>query len=214
MLVCWSVGGGVGTSVVVAGLAVAAARAEEAVLVADLGGDQPLVFGAPDPVGPGVAQWLGAAADVGADALRRLEVDVAPGIALLPRGDGELPAARAPDLLAALEDDDRFVVVDAGVLGAGGLVARLVDGAARSLLVARACPITLARLARIEGQPTEVVVVRDRRRSVTWHDIAEASGAPVVAELEIDPAVAAAVDAGLERRALPRSFVRVLGGVR
>jgi hypothetical protein len=35
-----------------------------------------------------------------------------------------------------------------------------------------------------------------------------------VAELEVDPAVAAAVDAGLRRRPLPRRFVRALDGLR
>jgi hypothetical protein len=49
---------------------------------------------------------------------------------------------------------------------------------------------------------------------VSWQDLADAAGAPVVAELEIDPAVAAAMDAGLDRRPLPRSFLRVLDGLR
>jgi hypothetical protein len=59
-----------------------------------------------------------------------------------------------------------------------------------------------------------VIVVRHRRRTVRWPEIAEASGAPVVAELEIDPAVAAAVDAGLAHRPLPRRYLRVLDGIR
>ncbi|HWJ98156.1 MAG TPA: hypothetical protein VNQ33_08350 [Acidimicrobiales bacterium] len=214
MLVCWSVGGGAGTSVVVAGLALAAARAEVPALVVDLGGDQPLIFGVPELPGLGLAQWLGASPDVGGDALRRLEVDLAPGVALVPRGDGALGSERTDDLVDALGGDGRFVVVDAGHVAPGGFVESVVAAAERTLLVARACPMTLRRLERLTTRPAEVVVVRDRRRSVTWRDVAEASGAPVVAELEIDPAVAAAVDAGLDRRPLPRSFLRVLGGVR
>ena len=82
------------------------------------------------------------------------------------------------------------------------------------MLVLRACPVELRRVERLSVRPTEVVVVRDRRRSVTWRDLADAAGAPVVAELEIDPAVAAAVDAGLAQRPLPRAFLRVLDGIR
>lgn len=214
MLVCWSVGGGSGTSVVVAGLAVAAARDGASVLVVDACGDQPLIFGAPEPPGLGLAQWLGTGPDVGGDALRRLEAELAPGIALLPRGDGPLGRDRAADLVEVLQGDDRFVVVDAGLAVAGEFVEALVSAADRTLVVARACPITLRRLERLPAPPSAVVVVRDRRRSVGWHDVADASGATVVAELEVDPMVAAAVDAGLDRRTLPRSFLRVLGGVR
>lgn len=214
MLVCWSVGGGVGTSVVVAGLAVAAARADQPALVVDLGGDQPTIFGSPEPQGPGLAQWLDAADDVPAAALRNLEVDLVPGVALLPRGAGPLPATRVPALHRALVDDDRFVVVDVGFTADRGAGEVLVEAAHRPVLVVRACPIALRRLEHLPVRPSGVVVVRERRRSVSWQDLADAAGAPVVAELEIDPAVAAAMDAGLDRRPLPRSFLRVLDGLR
>ncbi len=214
MLVCWSVGGGVGTSVVVAGLAVAAARAEERALVVDLGGDQAALFGAPDPPGPGLTDWLGAGPDVPADALARLEVGLTPGIALLPRGSGRLAPDRAADLIGAVGGDDRFVVADAGLVSDGGAAEQLVVAADRTLLVTRACPLALRRLEQLPVHPSGVVVVRERRRSVTWHDVAAASGAAVVAELDVDPAVAAAVDAGLDRRPLPRAFLRVLDGLR
>ncbi|WP_421118345.1 hypothetical protein ACE2AJ_13165 [Aquihabitans daechungensis] len=106
------------------------------------------------------------------------------------------------------------MAVDAGVAGGGTVAGHLVAEADRTLLVVRACPIALRRLEDLRVRPAGIVVVRERRRSVSWHDIASAGGAPVVAELEIDPAVAAAVDAGLDRRSLPRSFVRVLDGLR
>ena len=214
MLVCWSVGGGVGTSVVVAGLALAAARHDEASLVVDLGGDQPTLFGVPEPDTPGLAGWLRAGAEVPPDALRRLEADLVPGIALLPRGGGDLGAQRAGALGCGLADDDRFVVVDAGCVAAGSAAEGLVLGADRTLLVTRACPVALRRLAHLPVRPEGVVVVRDRRRSVAWHEIAEVSGAPVLAELDVDPAIGVAVDAGLANRPLPRTFLRVLGGLR
>lgn len=213
-MVCWSVGGGCGTSVVVAGLALAAAREGEGVLVVDLGGDQPTLFGAPEPPGLGLAEWLGAGLDVPAGARSRLEDELVPGISVLPRGVGPLRAERVPALAAELEAEHRTVLVDAGLVVAGGAAEAFALAAERSLLITRACPVALRRVEQLPAVPSGVVVVRDRRRAVTWQAIADASGAPVVAELEVDPAVAAAVDAGLGRRPLPRSFLRVLGGLR
>lgn len=213
MIVCWSVGGGVGTSVVVAGLALAAVRDGERVLLVDAGGDQPTLFGVPDPPGPGLAEWLDAGSAVPDDARNRLESELVPGLDLLHRGAGALGSERVPALVAGLEDDPRHVVVDAGCLDRGDAVDALVRVAPRTLLVERACPIGVRRLERLERLPSGVVVVRERRRSVTWEHLADASGASVVAELEIDPMVAAAVDGGLAKRPLPRSFLRVLGGL-
>ncbi len=214
MVVCWSVGGGVGVSVVSAALALTAMHAGEPVVVIDLGGDQPVLFGAADPPGPGVAEWTRSGPEVGGAALGRLEAELVPGISLLPRGSGPLDPARAEELARWADDGDRFVVVDAGPAVADGFAEALVRASARTLLVARACPLSLRRIEQLAVRPTEVVVVRDRRRAVAWHQVADAAGAPVVAELEIDPMVAAAVDAGLERRALPRRFLRVVDGVR
>ena len=181
MLVCWSVGGGVGTSVVVAGLALAAVRTGEQSLVVDLCGDQPTLFGTPEPASLGLADWLAAAPDVPADALRHLEADLAPGIALLPQGGGPLAVPRVPSLLDALRADVRFVAVDAGLISQVPATERLVAEADRTLLVVRACPITLRRLERLPVLPTGIVVVRERRRSVSWQEVATAAGAPVVA---------------------------------
>jgi hypothetical protein len=214
VLVCWSVGGGAGTSVVVAGLAVAASVQGGGVLVVDLGGDQPVIFGVPEPDGPGVADWSATAPDVPADALHHLEVELAPDVSLVPRGAGSPRPERAPELIEALGTEERFVVVDAGWPHAGALSSELVAGAPRTLLVVRACPIALRRIMGLRTRPDGIVVVRDRRRSITWRDIAAAAGAPVVAELEVDPGVAAAVDAGLDRRSLPRGYLRVLDGLR
>lgn len=211
MLVCWSVGGGVGTSVVVAGLALAAVRGGGRSLVVDLGGDQPTLLGVPEPIGLGLAEWLGAGPEVPDGARARLESEPAPGIGLLHRGTGALRADRVPSLVDDLDDDDRSVVVDAGLVSPGGAAEAFAVAAPRSLLVTRACPVALRRVEQLPAAPSGVVVVRDRRRAVTWRQVADASGAPVVAELEVDPAVASAVDAGLTRRPLPRSFLRVLG---
>ena len=100
------------------------------------------------------------------------------------------------------------MVVDIGNGADAALGRELATAATTSLLVVRACPLVLPRWAELPVSPSGVIVVRHRRRTVTWQEIAEASGSTVVAELEVDPAVAAAVDAGLARRALPRRFLR------
>ena len=212
-MVCWSVGGGVGTSVVVAGLALAAARVDEASLIVDLRGDQPALFGQSEPDGPGLGAWLRAGPDVPPDALARIGVELGPGISLLPCG-GALEPGRVGALAEALAAEERFVVVDAGVLVSGSVAHGLVAQAERTLLITRACPMALRHLAVLPVMPSGVVVVREPRRTVTWSDVGDVTGAPVVAELDIDPAVAAAVDAGLANRTLPRAFLRVLGSLR
>lgn len=223
MLVCWSVGGGSGTTVVVAGLASAVAAAGDDALAVDLCGDLPLAFGATDRPGLGLGEWLDAGADVPADALARLEVEVAAGVRVLPVGarvaggngvDAPGRADRAPHLVEALRADGRWVVVDAGLPAPGSVAAQLVVAADRSLVVVRACPFSVRRLEALTQPPTGVIVVSERRRAVTWRAVEAAAGAPVVAQLDVDPAVAAAIDAGLDRRPLPRSFLRVLGSLR
>ena len=87
LISCWSAKGGSGTTTVVAALGkILAARNDDGALVVDLGGDLPSALGAPDPVGPGLAEWLAAGSTVPADALARLEERLAPGVRLLPRG--------------------------------------------------------------------------------------------------------------------------------
>jgi hypothetical protein len=216
VLVCWSIKGGVGTSVTAAALAIAAAarHPDRGALLVDAAGDQPALFGEPAPLGPGLAEWLGAGPDVSGDALALLEAPVGRCVAVVPRGRGPLRADRAATLVRQLEDESRPVVVDIGTGADAALGRELATAATTSLLVVRACPLVLPLLAELPVSPSGVIVVRHRRRTVTWQEIAEASGTTVVAELEVDPAVAAAVDAGLAHRALPRRFLRVLDGVR
>lgn len=101
---CWSAKGGSGTTVVSVALALLLARSSPsgAVLV-DLAGDVPAVLGLATGSGPGVLDWLAAGADTPADALARLEVPAAPGLALVPKGGAALPrpvAAAAPGRVA------------------------------------------------------------------------------------------------------------------
>lgn len=234
---CWSAKGGVGTTVVAAGLALASRTANRAApsLVVDLGGDLPCCLGLPEPTGPGVAEWLASPDDVPPDALSRLEVPVTNGLALLPRGTGPLRPERADVLVALLAASGRRVVVDCGAISAplgprervapGAATdgpaedrrvqtsAKVVAGSGSSLLVVRPCVMALHRSTRLGLRPSGVVVVREPGRALRADDVAAVVGAPVVAEVALDPAVARAVDAGLLAARLPRGFADALATV-
>ena len=55
-----------------------------------------------------------------------------------------------------------------------------------------------------------IVLVHEPGRALTARDVERSLGAPVVAELHYDPAVARAVDAGLLAARLPRSLAHSL----
>lgn len=209
LVACWSVKGGVGTTVVATSLGLLLARrARSGAVLADLAGDIPAVLGLPEPDTPGLAGWLAAGDGVPADGLARLEVDTMPGLSLLPRGPGALVSDRADVLASLLDRGPRTVVADCGRAEAGA--AAVAAGAQRSILVTRPCYMALRRAMASPLRPSEVVVVREPGRSLTRHDIESAVRAPVRAEIEADPAVARAVDAGLLAGRLPRSLERGL----
>jgi MinD-like ATPase involved in chromosome partitioning or flagellar assembly len=212
VFVCWSPKGGVGTTTVAAGLALALAGRSggSGVLLVDLAGDLPGLFGLDRP-GPGVAGWLAAGSAVRADALTRLEREGVPGVAVIGRGDGPLDEPRLDALAAALHADPRPVVVDIGRLVGAAPLRTLALAADESVLIVRACPSAVGALRSLAVPATGVVVVRDPGRRLSTAVISEAAGAPVVAEVALDPAVGRAVDADLSNRSLPRGFLRVLG---
>lgn len=214
LVTCWSAKGGAGVTVVAAALAVLLGRRTPGgALLVDLGGDAPAVLGVPEPDSPGLAGWLAGGTTVPADALRRLEVEVAPGVWLLPRGGGALVPDRAEVLTAMLADSPRPVVVDCGAGatgGAGPVATSLIRSADRSVLVIRPCYLALRRAMALAERPTEVVLVREPGRVLSRHDVEHVVRARVVAEVELDPAVARTVDGpGLAGR-LPRSLERGL----
>lgn len=211
LIACWSSKGGVGTTVVAASLALLhARRASGGVVLADLAGDAPAALGLAEPSPPGLSDWLGAGAEVPPDALGRLERRVASGLVLLPRGQGPLRPERADVLAALLTADPRPVVADCGA-DPSGVAATLAAGASRSVLVTRACFLALRRAAAAPLRPSEVVLLTEPGRSLGRRDVEDCVGAPVVAEVAIDPAVARAVDAGLLATRLPRGLARELG---
>jgi len=217
LITCWSVKGGVGTTVVAAALASALAHTHADVggsLLVDLAGDLPMALGLPDPGDPGLTGWTRAGAGVAGDALGRLELSAAPGVALLPRGRGlPGPSARHEVLAGLLAADPRPVVVDAGVVGAGDPSLPLVASATRSLVVTRACFLGLRRLERSPVRPSGVVLVSEPGRTLSRREVEHSAGAPVVADIPYDPTVARAVDSGLLVGRLPRALARPLRGL-
>jgi len=210
LIACWSSKGGAGTTVVATTLALLLARrAESGAVLADLAGDAPAVLGMAEPDDPGIAGWLAAGADVPVDALARLEQPVGPALTMLSRGHGPLEEARAEVLAGLLAADPRPVVADCGTAptGAAGVLAA---GADRSILVTRACFVSLRRALAAPIRPSEVVLLTEPGRSLTRRDVEECLGVAVVASVDVDPAVARAVDAGLLATRLPRGLIREL----
>ena len=210
LVACWSAKGGMGTSVVAAALALLLARRSPAgAVLADLSGDAPHLLGLDDSPSPGLTAWLAAGPGVPADALTRIEVPAGAGLALLPRGGGELAVERAGVLAAVLSAGPRPAVADCGSSfePATVAVARQADA---SYLVTRQCYLALRRVPGAPLVPTGVVLLRDGGHVLSRTDVEQVAQAPVVAELVVDPQVARAVDAGVLRTRLPRTLVRGL----
>lgn len=212
MYVCWALKGGVGTSVVAAAMALHLGGSQPSLLV-DLVGEQEAVLGTSPCVGPGVGEWLAAASDVDGEALRRVEVEVAEGCVMAPRGQGPLHGGHKAELLAdVLAARSRVVVVDAGVVsGDEAWLQPLLARADHRWLVTRACYLALRRIRDCPIRPTGVVLIREPGRALGRVDVEAVAAAPVVVDLAWDPAVARAVDAGLLSSRLPRSLHRALG---
>ena len=112
-------------------------------------------------------------------------------------------------LARLLAGDGRPVVADCGT-GPDGAALAIAAGATRSVLVTRACFLALRRAVSLPLRPSEVVLLSEPGRALGRADVERAVGAPVVAEVAVDPQVARAVDAGMLGRRLPRGLVRDL----
>ncbi|MCU1502631.1 MAG: ATPase involved in chromosome partitioning [Ilumatobacteraceae bacterium] len=205
--VCWSVKGGSGTTVVASALALLSSRGAPTLLV-DLAGDCAVALGVAEPQGPGVVDWL-RSASARADALVRLAIPVTETLHLVhPGSAAPSPDDRWDDLAAALVHLGP-AVVDAGT---GRPPAELVAVATHALLVIRPCFLALRRAAQLSVAPSAIVLVNEPGRALRSREVEHALGVPVIVELDIDPAVARAVDAGLLASRLPRALVQQLRG--
>ena len=202
VVACWSTKGGAGTTVVAAALArrIAAEQPGGALLV-DTAGDSLAALGMPESDGPGLAGWLRDHDHTGLPV-----VAACPGLSVVNRGAGPLASERADDLIDALATDTRPTVIDCGT-NPTGVAAALAERADESILVTRPCYLALRRtLSDQSPRPTGVVLVREPSRVLSADDVAEAVRAPVLAEIDVDPAVARTVDAGLLVARTPASL--------
>lgn len=226
LTICWSAKGGSGTTVVAAGVALASGSRS---LLVDLAGELPTVLGIPEPSGQGLSDWFRSPAPAGS--VLDLAIDVTPSARLVASGPERIDpsSTRWSELGEHLAASALHVVIDAGCgLPPEGLTAsarrprrqrddvrvvgrRLVPST-RSLLVTRACYLSLVRAARLP-RPDGIVLVEEPGRALTAADVATSIGAPVVARVPLDPAVARAVDAGLLAASLPKGMLRSLRDV-
>ena len=216
LLALWSPKGGSGTSVLATSCALVVARGPAgACRVADLAGDQPAILGLATEPELGLGDWLDAGPEAPADALERLLVEVAPGVALLPMGSAERTlrpraAAEAGAALAVvLRDAAVPVVADCGRADepASRAVVEVADAA---VVVVRGCYLALRRAVRspVLRSCIGAVLVDEPGRSLTRREIADVLGVPVLARVPLRDTVARAVDAGVLASRLPDVLAR------
>jgi hypothetical protein len=186
--------------VVACALALMSAASRPTLLV-DLSGDCPTALGLSEPTGPGVADWLGSPTATAADLLR-LSMPIRDHARLVPLGTVATPTDRWARLATGVDESD-VVIVDCGT---GAPPVELTEAAEQSLLVTRPCYLALRRAQRCQARPTGVVLVNEPGRALGATEVEQSLGAPVVADVQYDPAVARAVDAGLLAARLPRSL--------
>ena len=204
--VCWAAKGGSGTTVVAATLALSCPTDS---LLVDLDGELPAVLGLPEPSGQGVADWLGVRRPARrARRPRRLRRPHHP--ADPPGCRAGRPATRpaGPSSWRGWPPARRRSSTPAP----GRRRSTSLDGDVRSLLVTRACYLALRRAVAAPCRPDGVVLVAEPGRALRAADVERAVGAPVVAAVSHDPAIARAVDAGLLAARLPRLLARELRG--
>jgi MinD superfamily P-loop ATPase len=216
MIVCWSVKGGSGTTVVAAALAlVLAQRHESGARLIDMSGDTPSALGMSEPASEGIAEWLSAADHPGVEALNNLMLPVTAHLGVIPRGHNVIVPSlvnldRLRDLAEVIAQSTMPTVVDAG----SGLAAiPIIEHATRSLLIIRPCYLALRRASLLTTKPNGIIVITEPGRALGVHDVESVVGAPVLAEIPFDPAIARAVDAGLLAGRVPTLLAKHLVNV-
>ena len=216
MIVCWSVKGGSGTTVVAAALALVLAQRHEAgARLIDMSGDTPSALGMSEPASEGIAEWLSAADHPGVEALNNLMLPVTAHLGVIPRGHNVIVPSlvnldRLRDLAEVIAQSTMPTVVDAG----SGLAAiPIIEHATRSLLIIRPCYLALRRASLLTTKPNGIIVITEPGRALGVHDVESVVGAPVLAEIPFDPAIARAVDAGLLAGRVPTLLAKHLVNV-
>ena len=209
MIVCWSVKGGSGTTVVASTLAlVHAEKSPRGALIVDLAGDVPAVLGLAEPSSIGISEWFAQNENSSRIALQSIAIQATANLQLISRGSGQIVAnANFSELSASLATFDLPVVVDAGC---GVVPTELLARASSSLLITRPCYLSLRRAAQLNVAPTGVVLINEPGRALGKRDVESVIGAPVIAEITFDATISRAVDAGLLASRLPGMLAKQL----
>jgi MinD-like ATPase involved in chromosome partitioning or flagellar assembly len=215
LLALWSPKGGSGTSVLAAACALVLARDADGARVADLAGDQPAIFALASEPDTGLADWLAAGPEAPVDALERLAVTAAPGVALLPRGSAARPLAPQPAaeagaaLAVALRDGSVPTIVDAGT-AAGPAARAVVEVADMSVVVLRPCYLALRRAVRspLLERAAGAVLIEEAGRALGPTEVRDVLDRTVLARIPSRGAIARAVDAGVLSARLPEPLAR------
>lgn len=212
--------GGVGTSVLAAGLSLELATHEPqgvggGVVLVDFGGDQGDILGVNTSGCHGVVDWLSSPEPVEQESLDGLLIPVSPGLRLLPRGLGEVGCREQldPQRVAQLTrhfGGETTVVCDLGVVVGEPTSVRSLIGAAsdRRTLVIRPCYLALRRGNAIPISFDSVVEVFEDGRALRTLDVEAVVGHEVSARVRVDPAIARAVDSGTLNSRMPRALRR------
>ncbi len=216
LVACWSPKGGSGTSVVAAACALVLARRGGARL-ADLGGDQPAILGlGPDPE-VGLLDWLAAGPEAPTEALRRLAVEVAPGLDLLPRGvPGDETRPPPPEagaaLGVALRDHAVPTVADLGSMlhTAPKVADAFLSVADVTVVVLRGCYLALRAGVTVPAftRADAVAFVNEPERAVSPKQVVEVIGHRPLVKVPMRGRIARLVDAGVLHRRLPDDLRR------
>jgi hypothetical protein len=193
LIVMWGSKGGAGTTVTAAATAL---HETEHVLLVDLAGDTAAVLGVREQEF-GTRAWL--ASDAEPDRLIEFTDRIDDTTSLIQAGRSDPDHGRhRPHRIAELADwlgrQPGIVVVDAGT---GSPPPELYFAAHRNLLVTRPDYLALTAATRTALRPDEIFLVNEPGRSLTERDVASAIGAPVTGQVDLDPAIARAVDSGL-----------------
>ena len=214
MIVCWSVKGGSGTTVVASTIALMrAAESQRGALLVDLAGDVPAVLGLAESSGPGINDWFANCDHGSRMTLQSIAIQATANLQIIARGSKQLDAKENrnfTELCAALKSFDLPIIVDAGC----GLPSPdLLANASSSLLITRPCYLSLRRAAQLSVSPTGIVLINEAGRALSKHDVEAVIGAPVVAEIDFEAAIARAVDAGLLASRIPTIMSKQLAVV-
>jgi MinD-like ATPase involved in chromosome partitioning or flagellar assembly len=209
MIVCWSVKGGSGTTVVASTLAlVHAEKSSHGALIVDLAGDVPAVLGLAEPSGIGVGEWFTQNENSSRMALQSIAIQATANLQLISRGATTIDStANFAELSASLATFDLPIIIDAGC---GVVSADLLARASSSLLITRPCYLSLRRAAQLNVAPTGVILINEPGRALGKRDVESVIGAPVIAEITFDAAISRAVDAGLLASRLPSMLAKQL----